>query len=43
MLITAWEDPESKDATLDVVQDEQNVTIDEKLSEVKESLNDFKD
>lgn len=43
MLVTAWEDPDNEDATLDAVEDDKEVTIEEKIGEVQTSLDDLKE
>lgn len=40
--MTAWEDPENKDQTNDVVEDENVETAEEKIDIVKNTLNDMK-
>lgn len=40
--MTAWEDPENKDPTSDILQDELEVTTDERISEVQLNLIDLK-
>jgi hypothetical protein len=40
--MAAWEDPENKDATNDVVEDENEETTDEKIDLVKVTLKDMK-
>lgn len=42
LLMAAWEDPENKDSTNDVVEDENEETTDEKIDVVKMTLNDMK-
>lgn len=42
MLMVAWEDPENKDETNDVVEDENEETTDEKIDTVQMSITDMK-
>lgn len=42
LLIVAWEDPENKDTTNDVVEDEKEETTDEKVNLVQMTLNDMR-